>query len=146
MRTTHDSRQQIITDYLTATIDRDVDRVGSFLTDDCRVWLPPSAAKLGLPRPLEGREAFLDLVRAMLDSSAHWVPRSLTPYRFLFGGDTVGAHLRLLGDMPNGGLYDNDYVFLFTFSGEKISEIREFTDTAFINDFLTSSREDHEGA
>lgn len=140
---TQESRRQVIVDYLAATVDRDVERVGSFLTDDCRVWLPPSAEKLGMPRPLEGREAFLDLVRRMLDSPDHWSVRTFTPIRLYFDGDdAVAAHLRLVGDMPNGTVYDNEYVFLYTFEGNRIREIREYTDTRFINDLVEDSRRD----
>lgn len=135
------ARQQVIVDYLAATIEGDLDRVGSFLTDDCRVWLPRSASKLGLPRPLEGRDAFLALVRAMLGSTEHWKPRAWTPLRFFFDDEAVAVHQRLEGDMPNGSVYDNDYVFLYSFDRDKICEIREYTDTAYIGDFLSENRE-----
>ena len=136
---TDDKRRTLIDDYLTATVAGDVSLIGSFFTDDCRVWLVPSAQKHGLPRPLEGRQAFLDLVERMSDSPAHWKARSFTAQRLFFDGDAVAAHLRLVGDMPNGAVYDNEYVFLLTFDGDKICEMREFTDAAFINDFLAEN-------
>jgi ketosteroid isomerase-like protein len=135
-----DKRKKILLDYLDATVARDLDRIGSLLADDVKIWLPPSAEKHGLPRPLEGRENFLGLVRALhggqLGDRPFFTPRSMTPFRFLVADDTVAVHLRTLGDMPNGAVYDNQYVFLYTFVGDKIAEIREFTDTSFINDFL----------
>ena len=136
---TNDTRRKRINEYLAATVAGDVDRVGSFFTGDCRVWLVPSAQKHGLPRPLEGRQAFLDLVARMSDSPAHWKARSFTVQRLFSDGDAVAAYLRLVGDMPNGAVYDNEYVFLLTFEGDRICEMREFTDAAFINDFLAEN-------
>jgi ketosteroid isomerase-like protein len=65
-----------------------------------------------------------------------WKPRSFAPLDFYFDGDTVAVHLRHIGDMPDGVVYDNDYLFIYTFDGDKIAEMWEFTDTAYVTDFL----------
>jgi ketosteroid isomerase-like protein len=36
-------------------------------------------------------------------------------------------------EFPNGAACDNEYVFIFKFEGGKISEMREFTDVAYID-------------
>jgi ketosteroid isomerase-like protein len=115
----------------------DLPRIATFLTDDCTVWFPPSAATQGIPRPLKGREAYLELVRGLQQRSDFFKVRSFELRRIFSDGDAVAVYLRYLGDMPNGAVYDNDYVFLYTFEGDKIAEIREFTDTSFIDDFLS---------
>ena len=137
---TDEARRRLITDYLEATLVADLTLVGACLTDDCLVWLPKSAESAGFVRPLRGRGAFVDLVKRMHESDAHWRPRSLTPQRFFFADDGVAVHLRLIGAMPNGAVYDNDYVFVYLFHGDRICEIREFTDTAYIGEFLAQNQ------
>ena len=122
----------MITEYLAATVAGDPTGVGACFTEDCRIWLVPSVAKRGVPRPIVGREAWA----AFVGRPRRWHTRSFTPLRLYGDGDGVAAHLRLVGDLPSGAIYDNEYLFLFTFDGDRICELREFTDTAFIHDFL----------
>jgi ketosteroid isomerase-like protein len=134
-----DERKQILLDYYDATLAVDFDRVGSFFTDDCKVWLPPSAGRHGTSLPLVGREKFIHMVRAMMGGQLDmhfWKPRSFAPLGFYVDGDTVAVHLRHVGDMPDGAVYDNDYLFIYTFEGDKIAEMWEFTDTTYVGDFL----------
>jgi ketosteroid isomerase-like protein len=139
VKVTDESRRQILLDYFGATVDVDLDRIGSFFTEDCVVWLVPSAVKHGLPRPLVGRDAFVDLVRTMQSDGRSWKPRAFLPQQMFFDDDTVAVHVRHIGDMPNGSVYDNEYVFICTFEGDRIAVMREFTDTAFIGDFLAEN-------
>ncbi|MEY2432747.1 MAG: uncharacterized protein QOC92_2472 [Acidimicrobiaceae bacterium] len=135
-----EARKQRILDYYAATIDGDLDGMARLFTEDVHIWMPPSAAKRGLPVPLVGRELFLALSRQLLDdTSEFWRTTSWTPHTFLFEGDKVAVYVTLDGVMPNGALYKNDYMFLYTFAEDEISEIREFVDTAWINDFLASN-------
>ena len=138
----NDRRRHVLAQYFDASVARDVDRLANHLTKDLHVWLVPSVVKLGVPRPIEGRDAFLAFVRARAASSSSWTARSFTPMRLYFDGNDVAAHMRLIGDMTDGAVYDNEYVFLFTFDGDRISEMREFTDTSFIHDFIS----EHSGA
>lgn len=135
------ARKQCILDYYAATVDGDVDRIASLFAEDVRIWMPPSAAKRGLPIPLVGRDQFLALSRQLLaDGSEFWRTTAWTPHIFLFeGDDKVAVHVTLHGVMPNGAKYENDYMFLYTFAGNEIAEIREFVDTAWINDFLEAN-------
>ena len=133
------ARKQRILDYYAATIDGDLERIADCFTDDVCIWMPPSAAKRGLPVPLVGREAFLELSRQLLSGSEFWKPTRWTPHVFLVDGDRVAVHATHEGVMPGGEVYENDYMFLYTFAGDRIAELREFVDTAWINDFLEST-------
>jgi ketosteroid isomerase-like protein len=132
-------RKQLILDYYAATIDGDLDRIAQAFTDDVRIWMPRSAAKRGLPIPLVGRDNFLDLSRRLIaEGSEFWRPTKWAPHVFLIEGDKVAVHVTHEGVMPDGRVYNNDYMFLYTFAGDQICELREFVDTAWINDFLAA--------
>ena len=133
--TRDEQRELVIREYLAATVDRNRERVAACFTEDCRIWLVPSVAKRGVPRPIVGRDAWADFV----DRPRRWRTRSFEPLRIYADGDRIAVHLRLLGDLPNGAVYDNEYVFLLAFEGDLISELREFTDTAYIHAFLAEN-------
>ena len=138
--TVDDRRKQVIEEYLSSSIgEGDPDRAASYFTEDCEIWLVPSVEALGMERPMRGRQAWADFIRGFIGSPGTWRTRSATVERFYVDGDDIAAHLRLVGDMPNGAVYDNEYVFLFRFEGDRISSFREFTDTAFINGFLSAN-------
>ena len=125
-------KQKIIEDYLAATARLDIERAGAFLSEDFTVWFVPSARAQGLPITLKGRAAFIDFVRNLQGQPGKWKIRTITPLQFFFSDDGAAVRVRNVGDFPGGGVYDNEYVFLYRFSGDKISEMREFTDTAYI--------------
>jgi ketosteroid isomerase-like protein len=135
--------KQSILDYYAATIDGDVARMKSLFTEDVQIWMPPSAAKRGLPIPLVGLDQFMEFSRQLQKSGEFWRPTEWTPHAFLFDGNAAAVHVTLDGITPSGALYKNDYMFLYRFAGERIAEVREFVDTAWINDFLVSSRQEN---
>jgi ketosteroid isomerase-like protein len=133
--------KQSILDYYAATIDGDIGRMKTLFTDDVRIWMPPSAAKRGLPRPLVGLDQFMELSRQLQKGGEFWRPTAWTPHAFLFDDDAVAVRVTMNGVMPNGVEYENDYMFVYRFAGNRIAELWEFVDTAWINDFLVSSRQ-----
>jgi ketosteroid isomerase-like protein len=62
--------------------------------------------------------------------------------QFLFDESSVAVRLRSIGEFSNGYPYDNEYVFIYEFVGEKICAIREFTDVAYIR-ILSEKAEGH---
>ena len=44
-------------------------------------------------------------------------------------GNIVVVEERMRATLPGGRAYDNDYCFVFTVSGERISQVREYMDT-----------------
>lgn len=140
MTTRDEQRKQVIRDYFDAGLgDGDPEVAGGYFTEDCEIWLVPSVEAMGMPRPMRGRQAWVDFIRGFLGSPGTWRTRSAAAERFYVDGDGIAAHIRLVGDMPNGAVYENEYVFLFEFEGEQISVFPEFTDTAFITAFLTAN-------
>jgi ketosteroid isomerase-like protein len=129
---TNEQKRKVIADYLDATIKMDIEWIGSFLTEDFTIWFVPSARQHGLPIPLVGRQRFMDFVRELQGRPGMWQPRSFTPQQFLFDADSVAVRVRLVGEFPSGLAYDNEYVFIYRFAGDKIAEMREFTDAAYI--------------
>jgi ketosteroid isomerase-like protein len=131
---TNDEKKRVITDYLEASARRDFERMAAFLTEDFTLWMVLSARERGMPSPLAGREAFFDFARKLRERPDMWKVRSYTPLQFLFDEeDSVAVRLRTLGDFPSGAVYDNEYVFIYRFRGERICEMREFTDVAYID-------------
>jgi ketosteroid isomerase-like protein len=47
----------------------------------------------------------------------------------LADGDIVVIEERMRATLPGGRPYDNDYCFVFTVSGGRISQVREYMDT-----------------
>jgi ketosteroid isomerase-like protein len=131
-RMTNDEKKAIITRYLDASVVRDFAGMREVLTEDFQLWMILSAAELGLPNPMRGREAFLQFVSGLSERPGGWKTREYTAHQFLYDGDSVAVRLRMLGDFPSGFVYDNEYVFIFKLAGDKICEMREFTDLAYI--------------
>jgi ketosteroid isomerase-like protein len=129
---TDDHKKQIVLEYLAASLDQDIDQMGSFLTEDFRFFTAPSARENGTPWLIDGRQAYLDFVRNVRKRSKKWRVREYRPSQFLFDESAVAVRLRSIGEFSNGFVYDNEYVFIYSFRGEKICEIREFTDVAYI--------------
>lgn len=127
------AEQQTIADaYLDATVRHDIDALRALMTEDFTLWMVPSARDHGMPVPMRGREAFLKFVGQLHDRPTMWKPRAYKPQEFLFSEDSVAVRVRLIGDYPSGLEYDNEYVFIYRFDGDRICEMREFTDTMFI--------------
>ena len=129
---TNDEKKKILTAYLQASAHRDVEEMASFLTEDFTLGMVPSAAEQGLPNPIVGRQTFLDFLRQLMARPDMWKPRESLPQQFLFDEDSVAVRVRNLGDFPSGLVYDNEYVFIYKLRGDKICEMREFTDAAYI--------------
>jgi ketosteroid isomerase-like protein len=129
-------KKRIVMGYFEAAASRDLDRMISFLTDDFTLWMAPSAREQGLPIPLVGRERFVEFLQALRGRSDMWKVREQIPAQFLYDEDSAAVRVRSIGEFPNGAVYDNEYVFIFNifkFEGGKISEMREFTDVAYID-------------
>lgn len=133
-------RRRVVTDYLDATVRLDLDAMGGFLTDDFVLRMVPSARDHGMPIPLVGREQFIDFVRALQERPGMWAVRSFVAEQFLFDEDSVAVRVRLIGEFASGFPYDNEYVFIYRFAGEKICEMREFTDTAYIASLTSKAK------
>jgi ketosteroid isomerase-like protein len=129
----NEEKRRIVMGYFEAAASRDLDCMISFLTSDFTLWMAPSAREQGLPIPLVGRERFVEFLQTLRSRSDMWAVREQIPAQFLYSEDSAAVRVRSIGEFPNGAVYDNEYVFIFKFEGGKISEMREFTDVAYID-------------
>lgn len=130
---TNQDRQRIVEQYLDVTIKHDFAGMRALMSEDFTIWMVPSAVDHGIPVPLEGRENFLEFAGRLSSGGTMWEPRGHKIEQFLFSEDSVAVRVRLIGDFANGDIYDNEYVFIYRFAGDRICEMREFTDTMFID-------------
>ena len=125
-------RKQVVTDYLNATAKRDFDRMAELLTEDFTLWMVTSVKDLGMPYPLVGRDAFFAFVRELSSRPGKWQVETSTPLEIFFNETSAAVRVRNVGKYATGFVYDNEYVFIYRFEGDRIAEMREFTDTRYI--------------
>jgi ketosteroid isomerase-like protein len=131
---TNDEKKRIVTAYLEASTARDFERMATLMTEDFTLWMVPSAREMGMPNPLVGRETFFEFVRGLSQRPDMWKVREVRPAQFLFDDEgSVAVRLRSIGAFASGYTYDNEYVFIYKLAGDRICEMREFTDVAYIN-------------
>jgi ketosteroid isomerase-like protein len=100
------------------------------LTEDAVWWAPRSTDRLGMPRPLNGRKAIVDMlmnVPLYEPGSRRW-----TFHHLAAEGDVAFVHATLHATTRTGRMpYENDYVFVFSFRHGLIDAVWEHLDTAF---------------
>lgn len=129
-----DGYRRLLGDHFAAKQARDQERLASQLTTDVRWWAPKSAARLGLARPVEGREA----VVALLMTLGLYVPdrRRWSLHHVLVDGETGAVHGTLETETVAGQRYQNHYVFVFEFREGLIHQVWEHLDTAYLYERL----------
>jgi ketosteroid isomerase-like protein len=128
-----DGRRAVVLAHFDAKIRLDEATLAGQLTEDAVWWAPRSTERLGMPRPLKGRKAIVDmLVSVPLYEpwSRHW-----TFHHIAAEGDVAFVHATLhattrASNMP----YENDYVFVFSFRDGLIDAVWEHLDTAYAYD------------
>lgn len=109
---------------------RDVELLSSLIHDDAEWWVPVSAARLGLARPLHGRTA----VVALLSGTSKFFKPDTTTWATLAlieEGPTVIAHVQRRCLTDRGNDYENEYLLRFDFRDGRIATAWEQTDTAY---------------
>lgn len=56
----------------------------------------------------------------------------IVPGRVIVDGDSVMVEATTRSPMRDGRLYDNRYIFLIHFAGDRIAEVREYSDSAHV--------------
>ncbi|TVT24148.1 nuclear transport factor 2 family protein [Amycolatopsis acidiphila] len=108
----------------------DADAVLARLTDDATWWvagdLPISGDhdKAGISQMVTG-------IAAMAAG-----PIKFTPVGFTAEGDRVSVETESEADLKNGKHYSNKYHLVFEFEGDRISRIREYTDTKRVHEIM----------
>ncbi|KAK7024886.1 hypothetical protein R3P38DRAFT_3532851 [Favolaschia claudopus] len=61
-----------------------------------------------------------------------------SPIDTIQGKDAVVFHVKSYGMHKSGKKYDNEYMFTFKFSGEKIVRMKEFADSKYTTEYFAS--------
>jgi ketosteroid isomerase-like protein len=122
-------RKQAVRDLLTAYAASDAEALRRLLAEDVVWWVPQSAAGR-YPRPIVGREALIEVLagpsRAYRKPTIAW-----TVHDVIAEGDVVMATASMTAELISGVDYANDYSYAFRFTGDRIAEGTEYTDTAY---------------
>ena len=132
--------KQTIRDLLDGIGRRDRKALEGLVTDDVVWWVPRSASRHGLARPLVGRSPVVDLLRGSKDffrpDTTTW-----TVIALIAEGSSVIAHVERRCLTSKGVDYENDYLLRFDFVDGRISEAWEQTDTAHAFELFASASE-----
>ena len=120
---------ELVDAILVAMADYDGAAVAPLLHEDVVWWVPPSAMRFGLPRPIVGRDAVVQLLTGGL---GFFQPGTITwEVRQLIADDTHVAAAFTRRSLTAGGKpYENEYCFVFRHVDGRIIEGWEYTDTA----------------
>ena len=132
---TLDNEKQTVLELLDGIARRDRSLLERLVTDDVVWWVPRSAARHGLARPLVGRPAIVELLRGSKDffraDTTTWTVISM-----IGEGSSVVAHVERRCLTSKGAEYENDYLLRFDFEDGRIREAWEQTDTALAFDLF----------
>jgi ketosteroid isomerase-like protein len=109
--------------------ERDEGKLRALIHEDVRWWIPQSAMRRGLRRPLVGRDEVIWLLRG---GSKSFQPGTTTWnfHHMVAEDDLVAAHMEREAIGANGRPYDNEYHLLFRFQDGLIVEAWEVIDSA----------------
>ncbi|MEO5838837.1 MAG: nuclear transport factor 2 family protein [Acidimicrobiales bacterium] len=129
--------KQTVHELLDGIARRDVSALERVVTDDVVWWVPRSASRHGLARPLVGRSAVVELLRGSSEffraDTTTW-----TVIAMIGEGTSVVAHVERRCLTSAGIEYLNDYLLRFDFDGGQIREAWEQTDTALAFELFAS--------
>ncbi len=132
-----DHRKKVVERLLDGVGRYDAASLAALFCDDAEWWAPVSSSRLGVSRPLVGREAVVDLLaggtRVMRPGTTTW-----TVYTMVVEGDTVIAHVQRRCLTANGAPYENDYMLRFDFDDNLIARAWETADTALAFELFDS--------
>lgn len=123
------ARKRTAADLLTAIAERRREVASDCLSDNVVWWVPQSAGDRGIARPLEGRQAVLDLCCG--ESRYQVGTMTWELHQVLHDDDVVVVHCTLRALTKGGTPYENHYALLYRFVGTLIAEAWEHTDTAY---------------
>jgi uncharacterized protein len=110
---------------------RDPDQIRAVLAPDAEWLAPPgnaTALAIGGTSHMIGRDRIVRFLTHEL-GTAFVADRTFDVAAMFADGDVVITEARITGTLPRGGHYENDYCFIFEFSGELVHRIREYMDT-----------------
>jgi uncharacterized protein len=117
----------------------DFDAIGEFFGDDS-VWTVNDVAR-GFPSSRGRRAIIEDFLQPVREGLFEPGDPKVEVVRMLGEGDWVVAETVARGRLRNGNTYENSYVFVARISGEQVTSLREYMDTAYAHDISAGSAE-----
>jgi ketosteroid isomerase-like protein len=127
-----ETNKQIVRDFMEAFGSGDVGRTMAYMADDATWWVAGTI-------PLSGtytKAEFANLLAGVVETCKQ--PISLTPKAFTAEGDRVAVETESYTETNKGGIYNNQYHFLFSLRDGKIVQVKEYLDTMHTNEILCS--------
>lgn len=122
-----DDMKAAVVDIFTALAADEIDAALSHMADDVS-WFSHGMMPQGLSGQRLGKEAtgkYLEkLSRAFVDRK-----RDIAIQHIYREGNVVICETRVRGRLRNGGLYENDYGYVFDFLNGRVAQVREYFDS-----------------
>lgn len=113
----------------------DADGLIDSLTDDASWWIggkPGELPQAGM-KTKEGISAVLRGIGAKIPGGIDMRIRGM-----IGEGNQVAAEVEAHGEITNGRIYNNEYHFLFTIRGDRISAVKEYNDTLHLKTIFSA--------
>jgi ketosteroid isomerase-like protein len=122
-----DEMKAAVVDIFTALATDEIDAALSHMADDVS-WFSHGMMPQGLSGQRLGKEAageYLEkLSRAFVNRK-----RDIAIQHIFREGNVVICETRVRGRLRNGGLYENDYGYVFDFLNGRVAQVREYFDS-----------------
>jgi ketosteroid isomerase-like protein len=115
----------------------DFDAIGEFFGDDS-VWMVNDVAR-GFPSERGRRAIIEDFLQPVREGLFEPGDPKVEVVRMIGEGDWVVAETVGRGKLRNGNKYENSYVFVAQISGDQVTFLREYMDTAYAHDISEGS-------
>lgn len=125
------TKKRVVQDAWRAFASRDPLRIAAAFTEHVE-WVAPednaTARALNHTNHMVGRDAVVHFLTKEFPKL--FVDNVSVDFKGIYAdGDTVIVEERMRATLSNGRSYDNDYCFIFTLLGDRISFVREYMDT-----------------
>jgi uncharacterized protein len=127
-----EANKRLIRDFMEAFGSGDIPRTMSYMADDATWWVAGNFALSGTYTKAE----FEQLLGGVVETCRQ--PISLTPKAFTAEGDRVAVETESYTETNRGGVYQNQYHFLFVVRDGRIAQVKEYLDTMHTNEILCS--------
>ncbi|KAJ6536810.1 hypothetical protein B0H19DRAFT_1079227 [Mycena capillaripes] len=108
----------------------DFEAIADLLSPDFVHEYFPASLTMPAGKAKRGKEEMLELFKHAWLSVFDYITL-LPPMDVIQGSDAVVFHVRSDGMSKSGKKYNNEYMFIFHFDGEKIVYMKEFTDSKY---------------
>lgn len=132
------STKALIEEFHAARVDQDTEKLASLMSEDV-VLIPPIGMRdVGT---IEGRAAVADKLSGKNpgdDSILNFGTIQRTFTKIVVEGDTAVAFINMTAEKAAGGIYNNEYVWVYTCADGKVTRLDEYADTLHASRQLTN--------